>query len=783
MLVGARASARGFPTSTSTCLTRASAGDRDETTPLAALPDKGAFTADLSDALAQRRRGPRRALVEGSAARGSRRHDGRRRRSSAPIRATCCSCAATSSTARPRTLTILSSSPRRAWLLRAGAAGAAAVARGRAAVRAGARQHPDAARAADRGPRRRARRREGRARSAARLWRAVRGRRAQPCARSSITCAWMVLPLREVPGAPAQGALAIEVAGATRDLAERARARSRTADLAGRADRSARCSRVRRRLSRGARRDGACRESTDASSASAGARSTGASDDGWSLDRPTGVVPPQARADADLAAARRAAARHAPRRSTSPQPSDGAGFWIARAEALPDSWTVTPDRLVWAAGGTTWRRLAARGVWVHGCADGLGDGEPPRDRHARRAVGVVAPADARAARVRRSRRARDLRRRGIAAGRSAGAHALFLDERRAVSSQARRHAGPTLARRLARQRAGPHVAHALPRALGPDAPAASVWLDYERWHEGRSCAMAVQPSTHRARRGRSCACANPRICAISWRRRRSPSRSSIQPLFVVEGLDGSEPIPGLGDNARLGDDAALDRDRARSRRRRAALPAVRGARVEARARPAASITLGRAVGRDQSSGSATRCTSGWTSACARRPTTATARSSTATGASISAATLDALAADGGRGRRRRRRRRQPERHDGRPHGASARGARRSRPRARADHELQHEVREPVLRAVPRGRRLGAAVRRSPALSDRRAIAARRDRVERPVRERRRRPADGEARHDVARSDSPDRRSDRPSRSAPIRSAASTRPRWRSPRRA
>jgi hypothetical protein len=32
---------------------------------------------------------------------------------------------------------------------------------------------------------------------------------------------------------------------------------------------------------------------------------------------------------------------------------------------------------VWAAGGRTWRKLAARGVWINGCADGLGDEEAP----------------------------------------------------------------------------------------------------------------------------------------------------------------------------------------------------------------------------------------------------------------------------------------------------------------------------------------------------------------------------------------------------------------------
>ena len=31
---------------------------------------------------------------------------------------------------------------------------------------------------------------------------------------------------------------------------------------------------------------------------------------------------------------------------------------------------------VWAAGERTWQRLAARGVWVSGSADGLGDAEP-----------------------------------------------------------------------------------------------------------------------------------------------------------------------------------------------------------------------------------------------------------------------------------------------------------------------------------------------------------------------------------------------------------------------
>jgi len=33
--------------------------------------------------------------------------------------------------------------------------------------------------------------------------------------------------------------------------------------------------------------------------------------------------------------------------------------------------------MVWSAGSRTWRKLAAAGVWVHGCADGLGEADRP----------------------------------------------------------------------------------------------------------------------------------------------------------------------------------------------------------------------------------------------------------------------------------------------------------------------------------------------------------------------------------------------------------------------
>jgi len=51
MLVGRALQAR-WPDVDVTFQTRVASGDRDSTTPLASLVDKGAFTSDLSDALA-----------------------------------------------------------------------------------------------------------------------------------------------------------------------------------------------------------------------------------------------------------------------------------------------------------------------------------------------------------------------------------------------------------------------------------------------------------------------------------------------------------------------------------------------------------------------------------------------------------------------------------------------------------------------------------------------------------------------------------------------------------
>lgn len=52
------------------------------------------------------------------------------------------------------------------------------------------------------------------------------------------------------------------------------------------------------------------------------------------------------------------------------------GLFVARADAFPEGYSVRGDQKVWTAGVQTWIKLAQQGVWVNGCQDGLGEKEP-----------------------------------------------------------------------------------------------------------------------------------------------------------------------------------------------------------------------------------------------------------------------------------------------------------------------------------------------------------------------------------------------------------------------
>jgi hydroxymethylbilane synthase len=285
-------------------------------------------------------------------------------------------------------------------------------------------------------------------------------------------CRWMVLPLKEHPTAPAQGALAVEIAAGRPDLLDRLRAISHAPTWEA----------VERERSILESFGGGCHEAVGATVlvrdfgrvVSVRARVGEARTETWSLEVP-GELPPRTsaqgvwpRPDERGSSTRRRAIRVA-------MPGGDVGFWIARAEALPTEWDVQAGRIVWAAGLRTWERLATRGVWVNGCADGLGDNEP-------------ADIDALAGRPVAWRRLTH------SESRDPEALATYTVEEDPSDLSGRTHffwtSGSAFARALARHPAirsawhasGPgRTARAIRENLGAEGRL-SIWLDYDQWH-------------------------------------------------------------------------------------------------------------------------------------------------------------------------------------------------------------------------------------------------------------------------------------------------------------
>jgi hydroxymethylbilane synthase len=189
-------------------------------------------------------------------------------------------------------------------------------------------------------------------------------------------CYWMVLPLRLNPTAPAQGALALETRADQADLRELLQAIN-CADTYAAVERE-------RAILRG--HGGGCHQAIGVSV----------------LRRPYGEItfvrgldplgnelleaslqprqPRPAKVPRHLLWPARASEHDWFVRTALPvvQPPISQPLWIAKAEALPAAWQIAPTQLVWASGWQTWRKLAARGVWVHGSAESLGEQEAPQ---------------------------------------------------------------------------------------------------------------------------------------------------------------------------------------------------------------------------------------------------------------------------------------------------------------------------------------------------------------------------------------------------------------------
>jgi hydroxymethylbilane synthase len=350
------------------CLTRTSAGDQDQTSPLWKLPDKGAFTADLSQALVA---GDADVVVHSFKDLPIEMPAGTRIAGALP-RADARDLVLIKQAAlvqRPEALRILSSSPRRRWLLGEVLPSLlpwpvtsveTVPVRGNIETRIRKLMAGDA---------------HGLVVAKAALDRLLgfgapfEGEAAAIRAQLQ-SCRWMVMPMREFPWAPAQGAIALEVASARADLEllmEPIVCRSTMTSVNA----------ERQVLEK---HGGGCHQALGAAVIEkvygrvVSVRSRDTATDTWDLRRSGPSFP---RVAADRLWPQPGASILAARRPLGVQPPAADGLWVARSEALPESWHLDPRTVVWGAGSETWRRLAARGVWVNGCADGLGDDEPP----------------------------------------------------------------------------------------------------------------------------------------------------------------------------------------------------------------------------------------------------------------------------------------------------------------------------------------------------------------------------------------------------------------------
>jgi hydroxymethylbilane synthase len=177
---------------------------------------------------------------------------------------------------------------------------------------------------------------------------------------------WMVLPVRENPSAPAQGALAVECRGddrRVRDLLARLHDERTATDVASE-----------RQLL--ADWGGGCHQKFGATAIRMPA-----------LDRllfirgrkPTGDFVEELRWTAPPRPSRGArpwdgtAHRSFRIEPTGTQVSAAVAFFVAHSRAVQSGWEETlREARVWTSGVSSWHKLAARGIWVEGCAESLG---------------------------------------------------------------------------------------------------------------------------------------------------------------------------------------------------------------------------------------------------------------------------------------------------------------------------------------------------------------------------------------------------------------------------
>ena len=192
------------------------------------------------------------------------------------------------------------------------------------------------------------------------------------CLKSSL---WMVVPVSACPCAPAQGALAIEIRRDNRRVAEMCAALNSDADFKS-------AERERELLSE---HGGGCHLAIGAAVlersfgtviVQRGKTPAGEEFSQINLRRVSGNIP-KTKLDSIWPSTRAQMREQSAEYIEQPAPTNAKYIWIAKERALPRSWKLTQQQIVWTAGLDSWRKLSARGVWVNGSAEALGEQEDP----------------------------------------------------------------------------------------------------------------------------------------------------------------------------------------------------------------------------------------------------------------------------------------------------------------------------------------------------------------------------------------------------------------------
>lgn len=189
-------------------------------------------------------------------------------------------------------------------------------------------------------------------------------------------CYWIAVPLSQCPGAPAQGALAIEIRKDRHDLIGLlASINSETTFRNVETERAI--------LNE---HGGGCHQKIGVTKLTRSFGDVlyvlGETDKGQHLEerrllsaRTIGRATPDKIFPAAMADSK-VFDREALRVDLAPLETQKKFIFVAKDEALPEGARLHSESIIWVPGMRTWRKLAARGVWVNGSTDGLGEQEP-----------------------------------------------------------------------------------------------------------------------------------------------------------------------------------------------------------------------------------------------------------------------------------------------------------------------------------------------------------------------------------------------------------------------